>query len=231
MRARAVTLNGRLYEVLREDLLRGQRLPGQKLKIAALAATHGVSLNVVREALNRLVGEGLVAAEPQMGFSVRTLSAADLTDLIDNRVLLESVALRRNIEVNSVDWESEVLAAHHRLHNTPTTIDGTANPQWVLRHDEFHRALLSNCGSTCLFRLIRQLADIAEIYQRVLMPLAAPRLEGDAEHQALLDAVMNHDAEKAVEVLGRHLEGGRDAMLKVLRRQETPRAAAEVGTA
>ena len=53
--------------------------------VHALAATQGVSLNVIREALNRLAGEGLIDVEPQLGFSVRGLSVEDLQDLVEQR--------------------------------------------------------------------------------------------------------------------------------------------------
>ena len=59
------TLGGQVYEQLRAAILSGQFQPGQRLKVADLAAERGVSLNVVREALNRLTGEQLVKAAPR----------------------------------------------------------------------------------------------------------------------------------------------------------------------
>src|SRR5438270_5864488 len=97
-RTAARSLTERIYACLRADILAGRFEPGQRLRPTELAGINGVSLNVVREALNRLAGERLVRASPQQGFAVVTLTAEDLADLTDVRELVEATALRRSIE-------------------------------------------------------------------------------------------------------------------------------------
>src|SRR3954471_8867484 len=92
------SLTERVYGGLRADIVGGRFSPGERLRPTELAALNGVSLNVVREALNRLAGERLVQASPQQGFAVVQVSAVDLADLTDARVLVETAALRRSIE-------------------------------------------------------------------------------------------------------------------------------------
>lgn len=211
---RSGTLIGRVYEDIRAQLLGGELGPRQRLRVAALAGSHGVSLNVVREALNRLAGEGLVDVEPNCGFSVRGLSAADLKDLVEQRVLFESIALRRCIEHSSPDWQASVIAAHHRLTKTPLVDEqGAMNATWLTRHDEFHRAMLEECGSPRLFQMIRQMADSAEMYHRQFLPHSGRDDEMEREHKMLLDAILAEDSDRAVEILAQHLEKTRDVML------------------
>jgi DNA-binding GntR family transcriptional regulator len=214
------TLNTRVYDTLRGHILTGQLLPGQRLKVANLAAEHQVSLNVVREALNRLAGERLVQVQPQFGFAVRELSAEDLIDLVDMRVTLESLALRRSIANGSVQWQSEVLAAHHRLSRAPLTTEGAPgelNRDWLLRHDEFNFAMLSASGSRRLFQMVRQLAEAAELYHRALLPIVGKQRALEPEHAEMLQAILDGDADRAVAVLTAHLEATRDVMLPLLR--------------
>ena len=212
-------LTSRVIEALRGQVLSGNLPPRQRLKVASLAAAHGVSLNVIREALNRLAGQGLVDAEPQFGFSVRGLSASDLEDLVAQRVLMESIALRRCIERSCPDWQADVLAAHHRLHRTSMKRDDAVaglNPLWLERHDDFHRVMLQACGSPRLFQMIRQMAEAAELYQRALLPVVERDAEMEAEHAELLAAILGERAEDAVRVLVTHLEKTRDVMLPLL---------------
>lgn len=91
------------------------------MRPAELAGINGVSLNVVRGALNRLAGERLVRASPQQGFAVVALTAEDLADLTDVRALVEFAALRRSMGSGDLAWESELVAAHNRLAHTPMT--------------------------------------------------------------------------------------------------------------
>lgn len=215
------TLGSRVFERLRADIINGQLPPGHRLSPSVLAATYEVSLNVVREALNRLAGERLVHVQPKFGFSVRSLSAEDLADLVKQRIALEAIALRNAITLGTLKWRSEVLAAHHRLHETPLTIKGTPrslNPEWIARHDEFHSATLVACGSPRLFQIVKNLAEAAEIYHRALLPVVSRDADMESEHSDLLKYILSSDADRAIKVLTAHLEKTRDVMLPLLLR-------------
>ena len=67
-----------VFAELRSDILAGRCLPGARLRMAELAARHGASMGVLREALSRLAAQGLVVAEPQHGFQVTPISVTDL---------------------------------------------------------------------------------------------------------------------------------------------------------
>jgi GntR family carbon starvation induced transcriptional regulator len=218
-----ITLITRVFVDLRAQLLGGEFAPRQRLRVATLAGAQGVSVNVVREALNRLAGEGLIDVEPNCGFSVRDLSAADLVDVVAQRLTLESIALRLCIEHSSPDWQASVLAAHHRLRKTPLKLDDESkslNPQWLSFHADFHRVMLEACGSPRLFQLIRQLADAAEMYHRALLPATRRDDEMEREHEDLLNAILAEDADSAIAILKLHLERTRDVMLPLLHELE-----------
>ena len=120
------------YARLRQDILSGRYLPGHKLKIAELSTRLEVSPGAVREALSRLVPEHLVVSRDQRGFVVAPLSIEDLVDLTELRCEIESIALRRSVELGEVGWEASVLARAHRLRRTPkTTDDGALSLEWV----------------------------------------------------------------------------------------------------
>jgi DNA-binding GntR family transcriptional regulator len=221
------TLNTRVFEELRTEILNGRFLPGQRLKASSLAGTHKVSLNVIREALNRLAGEKLVDLEPQFGFAVRQLSAQDLEDLVRQRIILEGIALRQCIQRSNLDWQAQVLAAHHRLIKTPMTVGvkpRAMNPEWLARHADFHQVILQACGSPRLFQIVRDLSDAAEMYHRAFLPVTSRDREMEAEHTELLQAILAGDADKAVRVLTRHMEKTRDVILLHLQKSEAARA-------
>ena len=92
------SLTSAVQERLRADILSTRLLPGQKLHIAGLAKQFSVSLAAVREALSRLVADGLVQASDQRGFRVSPVSPADLRDVTQTRIDIEGLALRRSIE-------------------------------------------------------------------------------------------------------------------------------------
>src|SRR6201990_2330640 len=100
-----------VLERLRADILSTKLVPGQKLHIAGLAKQFSVSLAAVREALSRLVADGLVQASDQRGFRVSPVSLADLADVTQTRIDIEGLALRRAIERGDDAWLNSVKTA------------------------------------------------------------------------------------------------------------------------
>jgi GntR family transcriptional regulator, carbon starvation induced regulator len=210
------TLGGHVYEQVRAAILSGQLPPGQRLRISDLSAQHDVSLNVVREALNRLTGEQLVQAVPQIGFAVTDLSLEDLADLVQVRVAIESTALRWSIEQGDMTWESQIVAAHYRLANTPVTRpddnSGLPTYDWIRAHSDFHAVILSGCSSRRMQDVTRSLSDAAELYRRWSLPLAPRDLP--AEHAEIMQATLDRDADRAVAALTAHIERTRNTLVE-----------------
>jgi DNA-binding GntR family transcriptional regulator len=207
-RTTARSLTERVYECLRADILAGRFSPGQRLRPTDLAAVHGVSLNVVREALNRLAGERLVQASPQQGFAVVQVSAADLDDLTDVRVLVETAALRRSIEHGDLTWESALVAAHYRLANTPMTDDDPdqLSDEWMHAHNAFHAATMCACGSPRLVEIAATLGESAAMYRYYSQRYDQGRRDVAGEHRAIFDATIARDADLACRLHTEHIQ-------------------------
>ncbi len=192
---------------LREDILAGRLQPGERLKIAEIAAALEVSPGAIREALSRLIPEQLVVFRDQKGFVVAPLSIKDLEDLTDLRCEVEAIALRRSLLRGEVSWEGSVLAAAHRLRRTKilTSADRSLNHEWVEHHRTFHGALVSACGSPRLLDLHAQLYEQSERYRNLSFPtLRETERDRQGEHQALADAALDRDADALVELMAKH---------------------------
>lgn len=85
---------------LRQDVLSGRHAPDGKLKLDTLQAMYGFSSSPLREALNRLVQEGLVIADERRGFRVTPISPADLADITKMRLMLDIPALTESIQAD-----------------------------------------------------------------------------------------------------------------------------------
>ncbi len=215
-RVTSLNLTQGAYEDLRADLLSCRILPGSRLKVQELCERLSVSLGAIREALSRLTSEGLVVAEPQRGFRAAPISAEDLLDLTKVRIQIETLCLRRAIEVGDVGWESRLVAALHQLSRTPehTPDDPShSSDDWANAHAAFHRALVDGCDSPWLLRLRNQLYDQSERYRRLSVSLAPHARNISQEHQDIADATLAHDAEKAVALLTAHLGVTTDILL------------------
>jgi DNA-binding GntR family transcriptional regulator len=206
--ATPATLTGQVYEMLRSDLLNGVLHPSQKLKMVELTERFGVSQSVIREALTRLTEQGLLVATPQRGFRVRDLSIEDIAELTETRVQIESLAMRLAVQRGDLQWETGVLAAHHRLERTPVIRDdGTVSEDWAVTHRDFHQALLTGCGNRRLESVASSLRDSAELYRRWYWVLTDDHQRDLAtEHRQLRDFALARDADRAIDVLTAHID-------------------------
>jgi DNA-binding GntR family transcriptional regulator len=208
----------RVYAALRSDILGGRQRPGVKLPFAELVERYRASMGVVREALTRLQGEGLVESAPQYGFSVVRVSADHLRQLTEARCSIESLVLSSAIAAGDLTWESELLAAHHRLDHTPQREpDDPARMSdgWARVHGAFHHALLAGSPNLVLLRVALSLRSTAEVYQRLSVPGDETGRDVSAEHRAILDATLDRDAGSACALLVAHIQRTTDILLHI----------------
>lgn len=195
--------------MLRSDILAGRLVPGQRLPFVELSANYPFSVGVTREALSRLVEQGLVQSEPQKGYYVTPISRTDLVHLTVARREIEALTLRHAMEDGGVAWESELLAAHHRLAATPLTVEGDAarfSEEWSEAHSVFHETLLLGCENPRLTAIATQLRASAELYRRWSLPLGhAESRDVAGEHRGIVDAVLAHDTDLAIARLDAHI--------------------------
>lgn len=214
------SLTASVASELRRDLVAGRFLPGTKLPIAALAKNYGVSPGAVREALSRLISEGIVEFNEQRGFRAAAVSVAALMDITRTRVLIDVHALREAIRLGDVEWEANVIAIHHRLANCPIREKNSPHvrDEWQRLHGEFHRTLISGCGSAWLIRFHDTLFDqtvrhrsISSIYETSHRDL---QRDVKVEHAQIVRAAIARDAAAAAAALEKHYLKTTDLLIK-----------------
>ncbi|MBN8927143.1 MAG: hypothetical protein BGO51_13410 [Rhodospirillales bacterium 69-11] len=196
-----------IYRELRRRIIDGIYLPEQKLKIEHLRAGFQVSSSTVREALTRLTSDHLVTAEEHRGFRVTPMSMADLEDLTQARIVLECTALRDSISHATEDWERKLVRAYQRLTRAENRLlhDAASFETWEECNRDFHDALAANSHSMWLKRLRQLLFQQSERYRRLSSLVATSRAEVHAEHMAIFEAAIAHDAERAAALLLDHV--------------------------
>jgi GntR family transcriptional regulator, carbon starvation induced regulator len=204
----SMSLSAQAFRILREQILNGEIAPGEKLKIEVLQREHTFSSSPLREALNRLVAEGLVIADDNRGFRAAPMSAADLNDITNARLVVESAALSQSIAHGTDDWEAGVVAAFHRLERVRARIgrgEIPYNAEWTSRHKEFHMALISAAPSARLIATSSRLFDEAERYRRFSAKNRTGVRDTGGEHRRLMDTALSRQAELAATLLRKHI--------------------------
>lgn len=202
------TLVSVAYHHLRRDVIEGRLAPGAKLRVEHLKDVYGVGAGTLREALALLVSDALVIGQAQRGFHVKPISTADFHDITKTRILLECEALRQSIQFGDDIWEGQVVAAFHRLDKAQKRL--ATNPselfnEWEDRNREYHQALISACQSPWTLHFLGILNQQTERYRRLVVTRQPIPRDLHVEHQAILDATLNRDADNASKILAEHI--------------------------
>ncbi len=193
---------------LRTAIMRGTFPPGTQLGEVELAARLGVSRGPLREAMQRLVAEGLLRSERHRGLFVRELDAADVRDVYTARTAVERAAGLLLLAGDRVAAAERLTAALNRMEAVPDDPVALADADHA-----FHAELVAASGSPRL----RRMADVLLVETRMclaaLQETLPPAAALIAEHRALRDAVRDGDAERMAAVLEAHMADAVDRIL------------------
>ncbi|MFX0540604.1 GntR family transcriptional regulator [Roseovarius sp. S4756] len=190
------------YEALRGRLIAFRMKPGARLNESALAADLGLSRAPVREALNRLISDGLVWFEPGRGFFCRKLSAREITELYAVRFDLEAGALKFAMR-HTPDPALATFAAEWQQSCAP----GGTDAQGMIAADEaFHLALARMGENAARLGFLQNINDRIRFVRRINLEHEARRSSAHREHQKLVAAVAARDERGALKILAGHLE-------------------------
>lgn len=199
----------RAYSLLRDAILSGALRPGARIKIDTIRESTGIGMSPVREALSLLSSEGLVNRHDQRGFWAAEISVEDFNDLLRTRSSVEEQALRESIAHGDAAWKAGLIATEARLAATPRSANNESfqsNDAWEGAHRDFHRTLISACGSRYILEFCNRLYDLNIRYRNIAGRIAYPARRIDEEHRAILDLTLAGDADGAVAALISHYE-------------------------
>lgn len=208
---------------LEEEILKGTRVPGERLDERSLAEHFGVSRTPVREALQWLAANGLVTLRGRQGASVAELSVPDLLDAFYVIAELEGMAARQAARRIRPEHRARLEECHRACAAMVDTKDHEGFYEQNLR---FHDVIMESCQNRVLQDQIRSVRALTGPY-RLYVTFQPGRMEASIpEHEAIMQAIFAGRGEDACNLMRRHVnllgEGLSDLlhMLSALRNRQ-----------
>lgn len=200
----------RIAAHLREAILGGQIVPGERLRQEEIADRLGVSRIPVREALRMLEAEGLAEVEANKGARVPLLDARQVDLLYQMRERLEPLALTESMLRLGEDDLDRLTGIQERIEA------GCDVDEFLLLDRQLHLGSYARCDMEPLSGTVRRLWNSTQHYRRQFMHLIGPedRWVVNAEHRLLLEALRRGDAVDAGTCLGGHIRRTRVELLR-----------------
>jgi DNA-binding GntR family transcriptional regulator len=201
-RSRRGPARAHVYTALRDAIVAGQLEPGRQISENELAARLGVSRTPIREALQRLREERLVAVVPQYGTFVTHISESAVSDAQFVREALECAAIR-GTALRARDQDLAALEAVIRRQDAAR--EANDFDSFYVLDDELHQLLCDLSGHDIAWSLSQRAKGHLNRIRRLSMPEPGYMMEMIGEHRSVVAAVAAHDPDRAEETLRHHL--------------------------
>lgn len=209
-------IHDNLYKVLREEIILGHLMPGERLTENELAQRFSCSRSPVREALQRLQKEGFVEVMPHRGAVVTKTSPQEVFDYYGLLKVLEGKAVEwaapRLTALDLEDLEQTNQAMREIKADSQTSIE-----DWVRLNMDFHRLFRTRCGNLKMDWLVDEIRSRITrfLYTSLMVPAFDKYVE---DHELILRHLRKGEADKAREVMEKHVERAQSVLSSFLMR-------------
>ncbi len=199
------------YTSLKEAIVRGDLQPGQRLVESTLSAQMRISRIPIREAMKKLEQDDLVERSDSRGFIVKNPSRDEIEETFGIRSVLESYAAAlatERMDAATIGRLEEILETYRRALKKK---DIATMMQLNAQMDEI---IFTASGSRKLYSLIGNFRDFISRYRKALLACLDYAAISLADHEKIVEAMKEGDAEKVEKLVRRHLIRGREIVIK-----------------
>lgn len=206
-----------VFNTLREAILRGDLVPGERLMELQLASKLGVSRTPIREAIRMLEQEGLAITIPRKGAIVAGMTEKDMQDVLEIREALEELSVQVACD-KITDEEIEELRKNMKSFEHSL---GNGDLKEMAQADvEFHDVIYRATDNPKLISMLNNLRE--QMYRYRVEYLKNPQNHDQLlkEHESIYEGILEKDKDAVTEMIRRHISNQVDVVKHMIREQE-----------
>lgn len=194
--------SAKIRDSLEQRIVEGELSNGKRLDETELSGFYGVSRTPVREALQRLAESGLAEHLPRRGTFVRSPSLSQLVEMFEVMAELECMAIRlaarraTSNDIDALEKDNETCRAAVAANDTKKYYEINAR---------LHGRIYQMSGNSFLAIEARRLHDRLRPFRRLQLRVRGRMEESMAEHDIILAALRDGDADRAMETMKKHI--------------------------
>ena len=194
-----------IYSIIREGIIAGQWLPGDRIDDKELALKLGVSRLSVREALSKFYESRIVERIHWKGFFLRKISVKEIESIVEIRIALEKVAIRNAIAKADAAFYDELEQA---IFYAEQALESDDHAEYMKRDFRFHALIYEASENTWIAMIIDNFIVLIDVLRNLsMMPdFASAARVSMADHRLILSHMRNKDVDAAIAELCRHMQ-------------------------
>ena len=211
MARRNLSLNEIAYLEIKEKIINGEFEPGSRIREDHLADEISMSRTPVREAINRLVSDGLIINKARKGLYLINPTNEEMEHFLDIRIVLEKLAITKCIEHVTAEGLEEI---QQNLDQFSSTCDAGEYELCNKLDGEFHLLVAKHSGNMKLYTMLNDISTFF-LQTRYWEKKIHPKTKNEKtlrEHREILEAIKRHDISAAVNAISRNINTMRDKL-------------------
>ncbi len=206
-----------VFNTLREAILRGDLVPGERLMELQLAAKLGVSRTPIREAIRMLEQEGLAITIPRKGAIVAGMTEKDMQDVLEIREALEELSVQ--VACDKIT-EEEVARLRENMENFEDSLKSGDLKRMAEADVEFHDVIYQATDNLKLINMLNNLREQMYRYRVEYLKNPSNHEQLLREHEAIYRGIMEKDKDAVTEMIRKHISNQVDVVKNIIREQE-----------
>ncbi|ABR46780.1 transcriptional regulator, GntR family [Alkaliphilus metalliredigens QYMF] len=204
-------LKDKAYNLIKEQIIKCQLMPGSDLSEAQIAMELGISRTPVREAVLQLNREGFITIYPRKGMIVSSISVKDIQEVFQIREMIEPHMAKTACKNMSKEY---LLGLKEKFKAIKFGLDSASDMAYFDLDIEFHKYILERGNNNHLIRFMNEIFDL-DYRIRVMSTLDRDDVEkrSSPEHFDIIDALISKDEKRIEDTIRRHLINSREVAL------------------
>lgn len=206
-----------VFNTLREAILRGDLVAGERLMELQLAAKLGVSRTPIREAIRMLEQEGLAITIPRKGAIVAGMTEKDMKDVLEIREALEELSVQ--VACDKIT-ENEIEQLYRNMKEFELALQSGDLKRMAQADVEFHDVIYQATDNPKLISMLNNLRE--QMYRYRVEYLKNPENHEQLlkEHEAIYQGISEKDKSVVTEMIRKHIANQVTVVKNMIREQE-----------
>ena len=206
-----------VFNTLREAILRGDLVPGERLMELQLAAKLGVSRTPIREAIRMLEQEGLAITIPRKGAIVAGMTEKDMQDVLEIREALEELSVQVSCDKIT---DEDIAELQKNMKNFEHSLKSGDLKKMAHADVEFHDVIYRATDNPKLINMLNNLRE--QMYRYRVEYLKNPQNHEQLlhEHEAIYKGIVEKDKSAVTEMIRKHISNQVAVVKHMIREQE-----------
>jgi DNA-binding GntR family transcriptional regulator len=210
------TLQQKAYQQIKEYILNSDFYPGQHIRHVEVSRALGMSRTPAREAMQRLVEEGLVVYVPNRGYFVNEMTAREAEELYELREILEVFCVQQAIDKST---NKQLGGLRRQLNVYKNSMKKSITRHTLLVDRDFHLRIAQLAGNEMVYKLLVSVLEKVIMKRNIERIVPADGKTGYKRHAIVLKAIESRDKHQAVQQIREHIRRGKIRVLEQVKRK------------